>query len=210
MNESENDDIRRMLAGLDPMAGVPVEPVTSPQARHRLEQIMQSTNTDDPVVTPLRRRPRTILAAASVAVLALGIGVLVSQNGNNDLEDVHAARQDVLMLKAPGGDPAMSMCLRFDAEGLRTMPVAFAGTVTRVDDKTATLDVDRWFKGGDADAVEIALPPGDISPALVPGVDFVKGQRFLVTATDGVVNGCGYSGPATADYEKTFDEAFPG
>lgn len=206
MSESEDDELRRMLAGLDPMAGVPVEPVTSPQARHRLEQIMQSTNTDDPVVTPLRRRPRTILAAAaSIAVLALGIGVSQVDNGTIDGPEPLTT----LALKAPGGDPAMQMCLAFDAEGLRTMPVAFAGTPAAVGKETVTIDVDRWFKGGNADRVTIALPPGDISPALIPGVDFVKGQRFLVTATDGVVNGCGYSGPATADYEKTFNEAFP-
>jgi hypothetical protein len=30
----------------------------------------------------------------------------------------------------------------------------------------------------------------------------------LITATDGVVNGCGYSGLASADYEAAFEQAF--
>ncbi|MGQ0843520.1 MAG: hypothetical protein ACT4QF_05255 [Sporichthyaceae bacterium] len=210
---SEDEELRRMLSRLDPMDGVPVEPVTSPQARHLLEQIMQSTQTEEPAsaaVLPLRRRPRAILAAAaSVAVLALGIGVSQLGGGDGGAQTADLALTS-LALKAPGGDPAMQMCLAFDAEGLRTMPVAFAGTATAVGAETVTIDVDRWFRGGDTDLVTIALPPGDLSPALIPGVEFATGQRYLVTATDGTVNGCGFSGPATPGYEKAFDEAFGG
>lgn len=207
MTESDDDQLRRMLSDLDPMSGVPVEPVTSPQARHRLEQIMQSTHTEpESNVVPLRRRPRAILAAAaSVAVLALGIGIGVSQVGGSS-----DPAPTTMALKAPGGDPMMMSCLAFDPAALRTMQVAFGGTVTALDKSTVTIDVDRWFKGGDADRVTVALPPGDISPALIPGVDFVKGERFLVTAAEGTVNGCGFSGPATVDYEKSFNEAFGG
>jgi hypothetical protein len=102
------------------------------------------------------------------------------------------------------------MCMRLDAEALKPVPVALAGTVISLADKTVTLDVDRWYKGGDADRVTISLPPGDISPALIPGVDFVEGEKFLVAAFDNTVNGCGFSGPATPELTKLYDEAFAG
>ncbi len=37
---------------------------------------------------------------------------------------------------------------------------------------------------------------------------FRVGERYLVTATDGTVNGCGFSGPATPELERAFEEAF--
>ncbi|MGQ0630290.1 MAG: hypothetical protein ACT4P1_04560 [Sporichthyaceae bacterium] len=215
--ESESADseqlLRAMLAGLDPMsARVPLDSPTSPRARHLLEQIMTSTPTTEPVVAKVSflRRPRTFLAAAaSVAVLALGTAVAVNAGG--DGAPLTPENASTLALSAPGGDPTVIMsCLMFDVAGLRMMPVAFGGTVTDLTPDQVTVDVDRWFKGGDADRVTIALPPGNVSPALIPGVDFVKGERFLITAAEGTVNGCGFSGPATADYEKSFTEAFPG
>lgn len=215
--ESESADseemLRAMLAGLDPMsARVPVDSPTSPRARHLLEQIMTSTPTTEtaPIAkVSFLRRPRTFLAAAaSVAVLALGTTVAVNAGG--DGATLMPDNASTLALSAPGGDPTVMMsCLMFDVEGLRMMPVAFGGTVTDLTSTQVTVDVDKWFKGGDADRVTIALPPGNVSPALIPGVDFVKGERFLVTAAEGTVNGCGFSGPATADYEKSFTEAFP-
>jgi hypothetical protein len=42
------------------------------------------------------------------------------------------------------------------------------------------------------------------------GVDFQQGKRYFVTAAQGTVNGCGYSGPASAELEQAFAEAFPG
>ena len=55
----------------------------------------------------------------------------------------------------------------------------------------------------------VAVPSEQTSAAL-DGVDFGQGQRYLLTATGGVVNGCGFSGPATPELERAFDEAFPG
>ncbi len=88
------------------------------------------------------------------------------------------------------------------------MPVALAGTVTEVQPEQVTVDVDRWYRGGDADVVTIAVQSGN-SVAL-DGVDFRQGERYLITATDGTVNGCGFSGPATPDLEQAFDQAFGG
>lgn len=102
----------------------------------------------------------------------------------------------------------MGSCVAFDVAILREMPVAFGGTVVATSAGSVTLDVDRWYKGGSADQVTIATPDGTTSVAL-DGVEFTQGARYLVTATDGNVNTCGFSGPATAELEKAFAEAFP-
>jgi hypothetical protein len=69
-----------------------------------------------------------------------------------------------------------------------------------------TIDVDRWYRGGDADLVTIGIQ--DSSTVALDGVDFQEGERYLVTATNGVINGCGFSGPATPELEQAFEEAF--
>jgi hypothetical protein len=41
-------------------------------------------------------------------------------------------------------------------------------------------------------------------------VEVVDGQRYLLTATDGTVNGCGFIGPASPELEHAFAQAFAG
>jgi hypothetical protein len=111
-----------------------------------------------------------------------------------------------MTLMAPGSD-TMSMCMMFDVETLKQAPVAFSGTVASVDDSGATLDVDHWYKGGEADQV-VLEHEGSATQVALDGVSFEKGKRYLVSATDGTVNICGYSGPWTEDLAAQFDQAF--
>ena len=111
-----------------------------------------------------------------------------------------------LQLPAPN---VMASCIQFSVDVLKDMSPAFAGTVTSVEGDTVTIDVDHWYAGGTADTVTLTQPGGSQSIAL-DGVDFRQGERYLVTAAEGTVNGCGYSGPATPDLERAFAEAFPG
>jgi hypothetical protein len=46
--------------------------------------------------------------------------------------------------------------------------------------------------------------------ALIGGIAFDVGQLYLITAADGTVNFCGYSGVATPEMTAAFDEAFGG
>lgn len=112
-----------------------------------------------------------------------------------------------LELSAGEGEGMMS-CLAFDPAHLAQMPVAFEGTATAVDGDRVTLKVDRWFKGGDADEVVLLAPQG--LDALIGGIAFDTGGQYLISATDGQVNYCGFSGEATPELQAGFEAAFPG
>jgi len=153
-----------------------------------------------------RRRPWLPAAAAAAVLVALVAGVLVLGNGTGpDSDDGQPA---TLALQLAPGDAAMS-CIPFDVGFLREMPVAFAGTVTALDPDQVSLDVDRWYTDGGADRVTVAVP-GEQTSAALDGVDFREGARYLLTATDGTVNGCGFSGPASPELERAYAEAFGG
>lgn len=110
-----------------------------------------------------------------------------------------------LELSAGGGD-AMAMCMAFDPAFLAEMTLAFEGTATAVEGERVTLEVDRWFKGGDAAEVALVAPAG--LEALIGGINFEEGKQYLVSATDGTVNYCGFSGEATPELRAGFEAAF--
>jgi hypothetical protein len=112
-----------------------------------------------------------------------------------------------LTLTAPGEDIAQ-MCIQFSVEELARAQVAFEGTVTSVDGSTVVLDVDRWFRGGDASEVALDAPTG--MEALIGGIPFDEGETYLITAYDGTVNYCGFTGPATPELRAAFEAAFAG
>jgi hypothetical protein len=197
-----NDDIRDQIRKLDPMPpGVPTEP-PSPEL---MEDIM-ATDPTDTVTRPLRNR---WYAAAGIAAVALGLAVAIPSldlGGSSTTTTVAAAAPLELSLGEAGG--AMASCLPFDVAFLSEMPLAFEGTVTTVAGEQVTLTVDHWFTGGSATTVELSAPAG--LTALIGGIDFVEGGQYLITATEGAVNYCGYSGPSTPEYRAAFEEAFPG
>ena len=199
-----DDDLRARLRRLDPAGDLPVDPVGSPRAASSMERAMQTLDT--PSTLPLRRsrrRPLVAGLAALAAVAAVTTGVLVL--GGDD----PAGTTSTLDLSL-SEDVATASCIQFSEDVLAGMPVAFAGTVDAVSDDEVVLDVDRWFTGGDADVVRLDVP-GGVGPeavALWYGVDFREGERYLVTATGGNVNSCGYTVPATPDMEAAFERAF--
>jgi hypothetical protein len=137
----------------------------------------------------------------AVAPLAAILGIVLaacSATGGTGSEPA-------LELSAGGGDGMMS-CLAFDPAVLAEMPLAFEGTARVVDGDQVTLDVDRWFKGGEADEVVLVAPLG--LEALIGGISFEVGRQYLVSATDGQVNYCGFSGEATPELRAGFESAF--
>ena len=163
-----------------------------------------------------------LLAGVAAVVIALGIA-LVGVTSEDPITP-SIAKTTLALKVANGGVTAGSAntaasCVVFNVSFLREMPLAFAGTVTSITittlgNMTVTLSIDHWYKGGSADVVTLTTMTGH---ALTPttwvgvedGVDFIQGKRYLVTATNGTVNGCGSTGESTPILEKAFAEAFP-
>jgi len=212
MSESADDELRTRLGRIDPAGpDVPVDPATSPRAAELMERAMQQTSTDEePDVDLPRSRPGrrpAWWAAGIAAVAAVAAAVFVFGGSGSPVPNGSPGGDDTTTLALSLPATPEARCRAFDVAVLRTMQVAFEGTVTATDGEQTTLTVDRWFTGGDADRVTIDVPDGRTSESL--GIEFRSGARYLVTATDGTVNGCGYSGPATAELESAFADAFP-
>jgi hypothetical protein len=197
------DELRQRLASLDPMhSGEPVTPVTSESARHMLEAIM---STSDQAARPRNRWVAIAgVAAAVVAVAAIGVGV--ARNGGDEASPTTVADAVPPLELTAGGENIMSSCIRFSVEQLAEAPLAFEGTVTAVDGPAISLQVDHWYKGGDAATVRLNAPQG--MEALIGGMPFNVGDQYLISAYDGNVNYCGFSGPSTPELKAAFDEAF--
>ncbi|MEX1125891.1 MAG: hypothetical protein WEE53_09545, partial [Acidimicrobiia bacterium] len=136
-------------------------------------------------------------------IVAVGAVGLLSGDGYGGGDTIAATPPLELNL---GADDPMASCIQFSVEYLAPMPVAFEGTVASVDGDTVTLEVDTWFKGGDASQVVLNAPQG--LEALIDGFAFEEGGQYLITATEGNVNYCGFSGRSTPELRAAFEEAF--
>ena len=81
---------------------------------------------------------------------------------------------------------------------------AFAGTVTAVEANTVTLEVDRWYTGDANQPGVVVLAAGTDVPVALDGVEFLVGERYLVTTLGGEVLICGISAPASPDLEALY------
>lgn len=193
------DDLRDRLRRADPAPRALSSP-SSPRAAELLERAMATTAPNPPTTSRRDRRAPWAAAAAAAVLLAGGVGYALTQGGED-------STGDALRLALPGGGTTVASCAGFEVATLRNMSPAFAGTATSVGEREIVLSVDRWYAGGDVEQVVLETPDPTTSAAL-DGVQFAEGERYLVTASEGTVNGCGYSGPATPELEAAFDEAF--
>lgn len=197
------DELRERLARIDPMhPGVPTRSVTDESSRQQLETIMS---------TPTRERSapagapnRTwIPAVAAVAALVVAFAGVITLGGGGTNPQAAAP----LELNAAGEDP-MASCIMFSPEELaRVAEIAFEGTVTAVEGARVTLTVNEWYKGGGATTEVILNAPLGME-ALIGGIPFAVGEQYLISAQDGNVNYCGFSGPSTPEYRAAFEAAF--
>jgi hypothetical protein len=188
------DELRDRLARLDPMhSEVSVEPVDSLASRKLLEQTM-STQVEERRSAGLRR---LVPVAAAMAVVVAVVGALTLGGGSGEP-----------LVLSSGVDDPMAMCIVFSVEELAKAEIAFEGTVTSSEGETVTFEVDEWFKGGDADQVILEAPAG--MEALIGGIPFTVGEAYLISAYDGTVNYCGFSGPSTPELRSAYEAAFAG
>ena len=197
----EHEELKSRLQNLDPTAsGVEIKSVDVESSQKMLERIMsQSVESKNP------RPAWYLLGAAAVAAITFGA---VSLLGGGTDPDVIASRDQEALELSLGESDAMASCLAPSAEFLRDMPLAFAGTATSVEGEVVTLTVDEWFVGGDAATVRLLAPAG--FEALIGGITFEEGAPYLVSATGGTVNYCGFSGESTPELVALYEEAFSG
>jgi hypothetical protein len=200
------NELEQRLQRIDPFpASVPVDPADGPRARALREQIMTTRIADDPLpdAPPSHRRrwPLAAAAAGIAAAAALAVGIGLAARSDDAPEPVAAT------YTLTPSDP-MAMCLAIsEAPPPPEGAVAFGGTVTEVGADTVTLEVDQSFAGPEADTVTLTTGP-DVTAVALDGVEFVPGQRYLVTVVDGQVQICGASGPATPELEAVYARWF--
>lgn len=163
---------------------------------------MNTTSTRDDL-----RRPRwvpALAAAAAIAVLGVGTYAVVTSDDDAATPTAHGSSME---LSLPGAG-VMHSCIMYSVDVLADMPTAFSGKAVEVDEDGVLLEVDRWYRGGDAETVELATVDGD-SISLTDVVDFADGERYLVTASEnGTVNSCGFTSKWSPDMAADFDRAF--
>ncbi len=224
-DERAGDDLRARLRAEDPAASLP--PVESDRVRRLLEATMAhdartARSAAGAGVPAATRRPRWPLAVAAAAVLVLGgvaggLALTGDEPGSGAGAPGSAASAEPSTAPGRDGRTALALtvadpppnvrCRRVTPEALAGMETAFAGTVTAVGGEAITFEVERWYAGGDVDVVEVLDPVG-LGAALEGSPDFEPGQRFLVTAAEGQVTGCGFSAPYSVPRERMFQQAF--
>lgn len=162
--------------------------------------------------------PSRLRSALVVPVLVLALGGLAGCGGDDAAEDGSeettsssdagsGAASDTLALTA---DPAAAgKCAVPSAEVLATFDTAFAGTVTSLEDGTATLEVDEWYAGDEASAVTVRSPTKDLADLLM-AVEFEQGKSYLVSADGDRVTLCGFTAEQGPELQAMYDEAFGG
>ena len=154
---------------------------------------------------PAARRRVAAYGGVAAAVVAIAVVVALAVGGGS------SAKKSQLSFALPGGGPGQSSCIQFTTEQLAQAADAFSGTITAVADGSVTITVDHWYKASGAKADVVTLTADTTAGAVNElGVQFTQGAEYLVSATDGHVNGCGYSGEATAELKAAFTTAFPG
>ncbi len=197
----ENEELRSRLQKLDPTtSGVEIKSVDDESSQKMLEIIMSRSVGSESI-----RPAWYLVGAAAVAMVAFGAVTLL---GGGSTPDVAASPDEEAIELTVGAEDTLASCMALTPELVRDVPLAFAGTVTTVEGERATLTVDEWFVGGDSATVSLLAPSG--FEALIGGIDFEEGKSYLVSAYDGVVNYCGFSGEATPELRAIYDEAFPG
>lgn len=168
-----------------------------------------SARTDLPGRTTRASAPVVAPVVALLVVLALLLGAC-GQGGDDDAtasggsEDTSSQAAEPVSLTLPESSDAK--CMMVSPEVLAQMDTAFEGTVTAIEGDQVTLEVDRWFAGGESDTVVVTQQDTAIS---VPVVEFEEGGTYLVSATDGVVSMCGFSAESSPELSATYEQAFP-
>src|SRR5262245_1571635 len=205
MSEHDDDDLRARLGAADPASSL--SPADPERVTYLLEAAMSETSTQTPESPQSRTRgrgPLTWLVAAAAVVLVAVAGVFGLANRSDDSTPATSSTVTELGYRPPEG-----RCLIPDVAVLRQQGVAFRGTLVALSDGAARFDVTHWYAGGPTDVAEVTAPAAALSD-LQQVADLRVGGDYLISATNGRVTACGFSGPARGHLLDLYGQAFPG
>jgi hypothetical protein len=201
-----SDDDSALLSRLrtaDPASSLP--PADPERVAHLLEAAMTDTHATESRETGTHdRSPLTWLVAAAAVVLIAGAGIFGL--ANRDAKHAPSAQPTVTQL---GVASTAGRCMVPNVGVLKVQTVAFRGSVTTLSSGTVTFKVEHWFRGGPTDLAKVIAPPSLLRP-LVEAAKFKVGGDYLVSAHDGQVSACGFSGPAAGSLASLYSQAYGG
>ena len=181
---TDDNDLKALMRRADPTAAHP------PLDDARIRRVVAAAERDG--ASPARRkRPRLIVAGASLGAAATAAGALLI-----------AGLVSTPVAQAPGPTGGATTCTAPTESALRANDTAYEATATTVDDGVVTLAVTTVFAGDPGRTVE--LPQME---APTGGDLFTVGQVYLVASAGGFATDC-VTGPATADLRAMYEEAF--
>lgn len=218
MSEDRDDALRALLRTSDPASSLP------PADPARVARLLEDTMSHDTLSSETRepgsraRGPLTWLVAAAAAAVIVGVGLFAVLGGDDPrdgqvpvaddsspAEPGEPATGTVTALTAPGAQAGR--CMMPSADVIAQQEVAFQGAVTSIEDGTVVLDPTAFYAGEETETVTVEAPAEALQQLLV-AVDFEVGETYLVSASDGQVTLCGFTGPATPELEALYAEAF--
>lgn len=194
-----DEELERMMRRADPSASLP------PLSEFRFDRLKEAAMSEQTITPNPARKSRKPLVwgivgglaavgAAAVVVATMGLG--------------QPAGPTVALVSPGGADPAGTSlkCMETTPELVATGTLAFAGTVTSIEDGTVTLDVTEQFAGDPVGAVTTPQGSPEISDGASPVYEL--GEKYLVTSDGETIFSCGLSAPETPELRAIYDEAF--
>lgn len=201
-----DDELLARFKAADPASTGAVAP---PDLTRLLEATMNTDVSPQPAATrtvtsaPVRPRRLRLVTAAAAGVLAVaGFGWAATQTGGSTTPKTGATL--ALTVEHRSGGPAVA-CAALDVTTLRTQTTAFEGTVTSAGDDQVTLQVNHWYRGGNATTVQLTNPGGQVESG---GQQFTAGHAYLIHATGGRVPSCLTDAEATPQLRNLYQQAY--
>jgi hypothetical protein len=189
---TDDDELRARLRHADPAASL--EPASPDQVAHLVEEAMS-------------RKTRTwALPVAAALVLIAGGTAWAVTRPDAPSPAIQPVPATVVALTVTG---VQAKCVEPKAAELaKSADFAFEGTVQKIENGRVTLTASRVFRGEPTTEVEVSQEDGSSEQMLGSG-RFETGESYLVSAADGNVIICGYSGEADSPgLRELFEAAF--
>lgn len=225
-----DDELRALLRTADPARTL--APADQAAVSELLEDIMSTdldARPDTAEATPRRGRTTWLVAAAAATVIAGAAGLALSAldsgsdpapsagpaptapapsagSGVSTVDPGAGTGAGTTELTAPTTTPGR--CAAPSAAFIAAQQQAFEGTVTAIEGDRVTLQTSEVFTGEVGQTVVVDAPAAAMQ-SLIQSTQFEVGGTYLVSATDGQVAVCGFSGRADGELQGIYDQAFP-